>query len=105
LAGGYDHNFVLQKPNGQWGPAATLHEARSGRTLDILTTQPGLQFYSGNYIAGTVGKGEVIYGKHAGCCLETQHFPDSPNHPSFPSTMLRPGEQYHEATILRFSAV
>lgn len=104
LAGGYDHNFVLQKPLGEWRPAATLHEARSGRTLDILTTQPGLQFYSGNYIEGIVGKGGRFYGKHAGCCLETQHFPDSPNHPSFPSTILRPGEEYHEATILRFSA-
>ena len=105
LAEGYDHNFVLQKPAGEWGPAARLYEPRSGRTLEILTTQPGLQFYSGNYIEGIAGKKGVVYAKHAGCCLETQHFPDSPNHPSFPSTILRPGEQYHEATILRFTAL
>lgn len=104
LAGGYDHNFVLRKPASEWGPAVTLHEPLSGRTLEILTTQPGLQFYSGNYIEGIVGKGGAVYEKYAGCCLETQHFPDSPNQPSFPSVILRPGEQYHEATILRFSA-
>lgn len=103
FAGGYDHNFVLHKPAGEWGPAARLYEPRSGRTLDIHTTQPGLQFYSGNYLDGIPGKGGAVYGKQAGCCLETQHFPDSPNHPSFPSTILRPGEQYHEATLLRFS--
>jgi aldose 1-epimerase len=105
LAGGYDHNYVLQKALGEWGLAARLYEERSGRRLDILTTQPGLQFYSGNYIEGIVGKAGVVYEKHAGCCLETQHFPDSPNQPSFPSTILRPGEEYQEATILRFSAV
>lgn len=103
LAGGFDHNFVLQKPRGQWGPAARLYEPRSGRTLDILTTQPGLQFYSGNYLDGIPGKSGAVYGRYAGCCLETQHFPDSPNQPSFPTTVLRPGQQYYEATILRFS--
>lgn len=105
LAAGYDHNFVLQKPVGKWGPAATLHDPHSGRTMEILTTQPGLQFYSGNYIEGISGKGGAVYPKHAGCCLETQHFPDSPNQPSFPSTILRPGDQYREATCLRFSTV
>jgi aldose 1-epimerase len=104
LAEGYDHNFVLQKPVGEWGPAATLHHPQSGRTLEIITTQPGLQFYSGNYIEGVHGKAGSVYKKHAGCCLETQHFPDSPNQPSFPTTVLTPDEQYSEATILRFSA-
>lgn len=105
LAEGFDHNFVLQKPIGEWGPAAKLFEPRSGRTLDIFTTQPGLQFYSGNYLDGIPGKSGAVYAKHSGCCLETQHFPDSPNQPSFPATTLRPGEHYHEGTILRFSAV
>jgi aldose 1-epimerase len=105
LAQGYDHNFVLEKRNGPWSRAAKLYEPASGRELEIFTTQPGLQFYSGNYIEGIQGKGGAVYPKHAGCCLETQHFPDSPNHPSFPTTTLRPGEQYREQTILRFSAV
>lgn len=104
LADGYDHNFVLRKATGEWGQAATLRDPASGRKLEILTTQPGLQFYSGNYIEGIQGKNGVRYAKHGGCCLETQHFPDSPNRPAFPSTVLRPGEQYHEATILRFNA-
>jgi len=104
IAGGYDHNFVLRKPLGAWGKAARLHDPQSGRTLEIFTTQPGLQFYSGNYLEAIPGKAGAVYGKYAGCCLETQHFPDSPNHPSFPSTILRPGEQYYEKTILRFSA-
>jgi len=104
LAGGFDHNFIL-RPDGEWRSAVTLHEPRSGRTLEIITTQPGLQFYSGNYIEGIQGKDGAVYARHAGCCLETQHFPDSPNHPSFPSTVLRPGEEYHQATILRFTAV
>ena len=105
VAEGYDHNFVLRKPAGEWGTAVKLYHPCSGRALEILTTQPGLQFYSGNYIEGIKGKGGVAYQKHAGCCLETQHFPDSPNHASFPSTVLRPGERYHEKTLLRFYAV
>ena len=103
LAGGYDHNFALEKRNRAWSRAARLYEPSSGRELEIFTTQPGLQFYSGNYLDQIPGKGGAVYSKHAGCCLETQHFPDSPNHPSFPSTTLRPGQQYHEATILLFS--
>jgi aldose 1-epimerase len=104
FAGGYDHNFVLKKPVGEWGAAAKLYEPHSGRLLDIFTTQPGLQFYSGNYLEGIRGKRGARYEKYAGCCLETQHFPDSPNHPAFPSTILRPGEHYRELTAMRFSA-
>ena len=96
---------MLRKPQGEWGTAVKLYHPCSGRALEILTTQPGLQFYSGNYIEGIIGKGGVAYLKHAGCCLETQHFPDSPNHASFPTTVLRPGERYHERTLLRFSTV
>ena len=74
--------------------------------LKILTTQPGIQFYSGNFLDGSLmGKGSVAYEKYAGLCLEPQHFPDAPNHPNFPSTMLRPGEEYHHSTIIRFSSV
>jgi aldose 1-epimerase len=105
FAGGYDHNFVLRDSRGLTKPAVTLYEPNSGRTLEIFTTQPGLQFYSGNFLDGSFsGKGGVVYQKYAGLCLETQHFPDSPNHPNFPSTILRPGDQFSETTVLRFSA-
>jgi aldose 1-epimerase len=80
-----------------------VEEPSSGRVMEIYTTEPGLQFYSGNFLDGTLrGKGGVVYGHRFGFCMETQHFPDSPNHPAFPSTILRPGEQYRSRTIYKF---
>ena len=104
FAGGYDHNFVLRGSSGLLRPALTLYEPVSGRKLEILTTQPGIQFYSGNFLDGSLsGKSGVRYDKYAGLCLETQHFPDSPNHPKFPSTVLRPDEKLRETTVFAFS--
>ena len=104
-AAGYDHNFVLNDWDGSLRSVARLHEPASGRVLEILTTQPGMQFYSGNFLDGSfVGKNGDPYVKYAGLCLEPQHFPDAPNHPNFPSTVLRPGEEYRQSTVLRFSA-
>jgi aldose 1-epimerase len=103
---GYDHNFVLNR-GGAAGDAlvhaARLVEPSSGRTLDIATTEPGLQFYSGNFLDGTItGKSGQVYKFRYGIALETQHYPDSPNHPNFPSTILRPGQQYHTRTVFQF---
>jgi aldose 1-epimerase len=104
--GGYDHNFVLRPANGELKCVARLYEPKSGRTMEVITTQPGLQFYSGNFLDGSiVGKAGIAYYKHSGCCLETQHFPDSPNHADFPSTLLRAGEEYRQTTVYRFSSV
>ena len=106
VKGGYDHNYVLDKKGGELTLAAILFDPRTGRELRILTTQPGIQFYSGNFLDGTItGKGGKVYGKHFGLCLETQHFPDSPNQPAFPNTILRPGEKYSEETIYQFSVI
>jgi aldose 1-epimerase len=104
-AGGYDHNFVLRRRSTSGlEPAARLHDARSGRTLDVSTTEPGLQLYSGNFLDGSIrGKGRRPYVHRAGLCLETQHFPDSPNHPEFPSAILRPGATYSSRTVFAFS--
>jgi aldose 1-epimerase len=103
--GGYDHNFVLDGASGTLRPAARVQESTSGRVMEVLTAEPGLQFYTGNFLDGTVkGKGGVAYGRRSGFCMETQHFPDSPNQPSFPSTVLRPGQEYRTTTIYRFSA-
>ena len=103
--GGYDHNFVLRTASGSLRHIATVREPMSGRVMQIATTEPGLQFYSGNFLDGSiVGKYGIAYAKHSGCCLETQHFPDSPNHPNFPATVLRPGEEYRHTTIFQFSA-
>ena len=102
-AGGYDHNFVLSGVDG-YRPAARLYEPNSGRVLEILTTEPGIQFYSGNFLDGSfAGKGGFVYHKYTGLCLEPQHFPDAPNHPNFPSTVLRPGEVYQHQSVYRFS--
>ena len=105
---GYDHNFVLNKGTGGAGSlslAARVTEPTSGRVLEVYTTQPGVQFYTGNFLDGTLtGKGGKTYQRRAGFCLETQHFPDSPNKPNFPSTALKPGEKYHEVTSFKFSA-
>jgi aldose 1-epimerase len=104
VAGGYDHNFVLRADTESLRSAARLYEPESGRLLEVLTTQPGMQFYSGNFLDGViVGKGGRACGKYSGCCFETQHFPDSPNQPSFPSTILEPGEPYHHTTVFKFS--
>jgi aldose 1-epimerase len=103
---GYDHNHVLDKSApGALEPAARVEEPVSGRVMEVLTTEPGVQFYSGNVLDGSVaGPSGRAYGKGAGLCLETQHFPDSPNQPDFPSTVLRPGEEYASTTIFRFKA-
>src|SRR5882757_6469108 len=104
LAGGYDHNYVLNGKMGVMQSAARVFEPTSGRILTVETTQPGIQFYSGNFLDGTLhGKHGHVYAKHAGFCLETQHFPDSPNHPKFPTTELKPGETYHSVTTFGFS--
>jgi aldose 1-epimerase len=100
---GYDHNWVLSRTGAGLQHAARLADPKSGRTLDIATTEPGLQFYSGNFLDGTTkGKGGHVYAFRTGLCLETQHFPDSPNRPSFPSTILRPGETYKSQTVFTF---
>lgn len=105
---GYDHNFVIDRtPEDKDVPvlAARVAEPRSGRVLEVLTTEPGVQFYTGNFLDGTLrGKRGAIYGHRHGFCLETQHFPDSPNQPAFPSTILRPGMMFRSTTLFRFSA-
>jgi len=99
----YDHNFVLNDWDGSLQLAARLYEPVTGRTLEILTTEPGMQFYSGNFLDGSlIGKNGVAYEKYTGLCLEPQHFPDAPNHSNFPSTVLRPGEEYRHTSIYRF---
>ena len=103
-AGGYDHNWALNKPAMVMGLAARVYEKTSGRVMEVLTTEPGLQFYSGNFLNGThIGKGGVKYEHRFGFCLETQHFPDSPNKPGFPTTVLEPGQTYSSSTIYRFT--
>lgn len=103
VEGGYDHNFVLRSGGGKMALAARVFSPASGRVLEIYTDQPGIQFYTGNFLDGTVrGKGDVTYQKHFGFCLETQHFPDSPNHANFPSTILEPGKKYTTVTIHKF---
>ncbi len=106
VKGGYDHNFVLRDTGSSLKEAAVLSDAGSGRRLEIFTTEPGLQFYSGNFLNGSIhnAAGEPI-NKHGGLCLETQHFPDSPNEPSFPNTILEPGKTYHSITKYHFSIV
>jgi aldose 1-epimerase len=102
VAGGYDHNWALN-PDGDF--CASLYHAASGRYMTVTTTEPGIQFYSGNFLDGTLKntRGGAKYIKHAGLCLETQHFPDSPNQPSFPNTILKPGDTYHHTTVYKFS--
>ena len=101
--GGYDHNFVVRGAAGELRRAARVVEPGSGRVLEVLTTEPGVQLYTGNFLDGSVvGKSGTPYGRREGFCLETQHYPDSPNHPDFPSVVLRPGETYEQTTIFRF---
>ena len=103
FAKGYDHNFVLNRSGHELGIAAKVEEPKSGRVLEVLTTQPGIQFYSGNFLNGSVHGIGGAYNFRSALCLETQHFPDSPNHPNFPSAVLRPGEQFQQTTVFRFS--
>ncbi len=107
LGWGYDHNFVINPKPDQNGLklAARVHEPTSGRTLEVWTTQPGVQFYTGNHLDGSVtGKQGHVYKKRDAFCLETQHYPDSPNHPEFPNTILKPGETFHQKTVFKFEA-
>jgi aldose 1-epimerase len=102
---GFDHNFVLNQPDGSLRLAARVRDPKSGRTMEVLTTEPGLQFYTGNFLDGSVhGKGGKAYVQRSAFCMETQHFPDSPNKPSFPSTTLRPGAEYKTSTVYRFTS-
>ena len=106
LGHGYDHNWVINRKAGDMGLvlAARVYEPTSGRVLEVSTTQPGVQFYTGNFLDGTVtGKQGHVYKHRYGLCLETQHFPDSPNHPDFPTTILKPGETFHQRTVFKFS--
>ena len=103
IAGGYDHNYVLSSDDGELLLAAVVKEPDSGRKMEVYTTEPGIQFYSGNFLDGSLtGKNGAVYHKNHGFCLETQHFPDSPNQPDFPSTILNPGENYSSTTIYKF---
>ena len=103
---GYDHNWVLTRSSGQGlQRAARVVEPASGRTLQVSTTEPGMQFYAGNFLDGKlIGKGGRSYGRRSGFCLETQHFPDTPNQPPFPTTLLKPGEEYKSRTVFTFGA-
>lgn len=104
FAGGYDHCWVLNKVMGKCALAAELQDPQSGRMLSVFTTQPGMQVYTGNFLEGSIrGKAERAYEQHSGLCLETQHFPDSPNQPTFPTTILKRGEHYRETTVYRFA--
>ncbi len=104
LGRGYDHNYVLNGKLGVLQEAARVEEPTSGRVLTVTTTQPGVQFYSGNFLDGTLhGKHGHVYAQRTGFCLETQHFPDSPNHPKFPTSELKPGQTYHNVTVFSFS--
>lgn len=102
---GYDHNWVLSAADGNRALAARVYEPNTGRVMEVETTEPGIQFYTGNFLDGSaIGKGGVPYEFRTAFCLETQHFPDSPNKPEFPSTVLNPGETYRTTTVYRFSA-
>lgn len=104
FGGGYDHNWVVNKPPGQLGLMARVYEPTTGRVMEVWSTDPGLQFYSGNFLDGTItGKGGWVYQFRDAFCMEPQHFPDSPNHPNFPSVVLKPGQTYHNTIIYRFS--
>ncbi len=101
---GYDHNWVLNRASDGLTLAARIEEPSTGRILEVFTTQPGVQFYTGNFLDGTIkGKGGKVYGRRSAFCLETQHFPDSPNKPAFPTTELKPGQRFQSTTVFRFS--
>lgn len=104
IAGGYDQNWVLGSDGATVTEAAELYDPTSGRVMRVLTNQPGVQFYSGNFFDGTIkGKHGIVYQRRSGLCFETQHFPDSPHHPNFPTTELKPGERFHRVTVFSFS--
>jgi aldose 1-epimerase len=104
VAGGYDQNWVLDSGGRELAEAAEVYEPTTGRVMRVLTDQPGVQFYSGNFFDGTIkGKAGIAYQRRYGLCLETQHFPDSPHHPNFPSTELKPGQRFHRVTVFSFS--
>jgi aldose 1-epimerase len=104
LGKGYDHNWVLNHAGGTLGMAVRVYEPSSGRVMEVYTTEPGVQFYTGNFLDGSIkGKGGHPYQQRFGFCLETQHFPDSPNQPKFPSTVLKPGQKYTTRTVYKFS--
>ncbi len=106
LAGGYDHNWVLNAPHTLTKPAAVVTDPASGRVLKVYTVEPGVQFYTGNFLDGTFkGRAGAPYNLHGGLCLETQHYPNSPNQDNFPSTTLRPGKPYHTTTVFEFTTV
>ena len=102
VQGGYDHCFTVDGDVGKLRPCAEVFEPESGRIMKMFTTQPGIQFYTGNFLAGLIGKNGSVYNKHAGFCLETQHFPDSPNRPEFPSSIFGPDNNYSEKTVFAF---
>ncbi|MGA9980756.1 MAG: aldose epimerase family protein [Candidatus Sulfotelmatobacter sp.] len=105
LGHGYDHSFIINRKGDGLELAARAYEPTSGRVLEVFTTQPAVQFYTGNFLDGTVtGKHGHVYKRRDAFCLETQHYPDSPNHPDFPSTILRPGQTFHEKAVFKFSA-
>jgi len=102
---GYDHNYVIRQAEGGLTLAARVTEPTSGRVMEVRTSEPGIQFYSGNFLDGAIkNRKGVSYEKHAAFCLETQHFPDSVNHPNFPSTILEPGQTYRTTTVYAFAA-
>jgi len=104
VEGGYDHNYVLNSTGGTLALCARVYEPKSGRTMEVYTTEPGIQLYTGNFLDGSItGKAGKVYKKHYGFCLETQHFPDSPNKPDFPSVVLKAGDKYTTATVYKFS--
>jgi len=105
LGGGYDHCWVLNKTGQGMSLAARMYEPKTGRVMEVTTTEPAIQFYTGNFLDGTIkGKKGTVYTKRMAFCLETEHFPDSPNKPSFPTTVLKPGETYSTTTVYKFSA-
>lgn len=104
VANGYDHTYVLDKENNNiLKHAAVVKEENSGIKMEVYTTEPSVHFYSGNFLSGIAGKNGITYNQRSGFCLETEHFPDSPNHPGFPSTLLKPGEEFYSQTIFKFS--
>jgi aldose 1-epimerase len=102
VKGGYDHCYVLNKKDAELSLTARVTDPASGRVMEVYTTQPAVQLYGGNFLDGTVSADGKPYRKHDGLCLETEHYPDSPNHPQYPSTVLRPGETYHQTTVHKF---
>jgi aldose 1-epimerase len=106
VKGGYDHNYVLNKKSeNEFSFAGKVIDPNSGRTMEVYTTEPGIQLYSANWLDGSKGRNDVSYKKHYAFCLETQHYPDSPNHPEFPSTILNPGETYSQKTVYKFGII